>query len=451
MATQQTTVNIIDSCRVALPPDSVTESSLRLTFFDIMWLQLPPVQRLFFFKLPPTTATTSHFQTSLLPHLKFSLSQALHLFYPLSGKLTYPPDSTHHEILTKPNDSVSLTIAESDSDFFHLSGNHPRPASDLHPLVPHLPPTDPLPAPVLALQVTHFPNVGICIGISLHHVAADGWCSTHFMKSWASIFKAGSVAVTSLPVYDRTETVKFDSITRNHFLKMEKVKNAREGIGVNAREQLERATFLLTRAQIEGLKQLVLASDANAHVSTFVLTCSYVWATLIKARDDGDDGSKMARFLFAVDVRSRLVPPIPVTYFGNCIGGCFAEAKRGDLRGEGGVVAAAAAIGRAVRGLEAGEGVMRGAESWLRRVAELGSEGLVSVAGSPRFRVYETDFGWGKAEKVEVISIEGTGAISLAESRREEEGGVEVGLALSKCELNAFASLFEEGLKVLAL
>lgn len=307
--------------------------------------------------------------------------------------------------------------------------------------------------PVLALQVTHFPDVGICIGISVHHAAADGWSSTHFMKSWASIFKAGPVAVTSLPVYDRTETVKFDSITRNYFLEMEKVKNAREEIEVNAREQLERATFLLTRAQIEGLKQLVLASHANAHVSTFVLTCAYVWATLIKARVDGDDGSKMTHFVFAVDCRSRSVSPIPVTYFGNCIGGCFAEAKRGDLRGDGGVVAAAAAIGSAIRGLEAEEGVMRGAESWVRRFVELRSEGLVSVsvAGSPRFRVYETDFGWGKAEKVEVISIEGTAAMSLAESRREVDGGVEVGLALSKCELNAFASLFEEGLKVLAL
>ncbi|KAK9117685.1 hypothetical protein Sjap_016632 [Stephania japonica] len=53
---------------------------------------------------------------------------------------------------------------------------------------------------------------------------------------------------------------------------------------------------------------------------------------------------------------------------------------------------------------------------------------VLSVAGLPKFKVYETDFGWGRPKKVEVVSIEDSGAISLSESRDDDinGGGVEV-------------------------
>eukprot|EP00268_Persea_americana_P054803 TRINITY_DN6314_c3_g1_i1.p1 TRINITY_DN6314_c3_g1~~TRINITY_DN6314_c3_g1_i1.p1 ORF type:complete len:115 (-),score=25.25 TRINITY_DN6314_c3_g1_i1:241-537(-) len=92
-----------------------------------------------------------------------------------------------------------------------------------------------------------------------------------------------------------------------------------------------------------------------------------------------------------------------------------------------------------------GEGVLKDAETWIPRSSALVKERVVSVAGSPKFRVYDTDFGWGRPRKVEIVSIEGTGAISLAESRNGD-GGIEVGLALLKPEMDRFASAFEEGL-----
>ena len=44
------------------------------------------------------------------------------------------------------------------------------------------------------------------------------------------------------------------------------------------------------------------------------------------------------------------------------------------------------------------------------------------------------------------MSIDRTGSVSLAESRRGH-GGVEVGLVLDKNEMDAFASFFNQGLK----
>ena len=72
-------------------------------------------------------------------------------------------------------------------------------------------------------------------------------------------------------------------------------------------------------------------------------------------------------------------------------------------------------------------------EGALERVSRLLSEAKkgghgVGVAGSPRFGVHGIDFGWGKPRKVEIVSVDRTRAISMAESRDGSEG-IEIGLA----------------------
>uniref|UniRef100_A0A0D9VG16 Anthocyanin 5-aromatic acyltransferase n=1 Tax=Leersia perrieri TaxID=77586 RepID=A0A0D9VG16_9ORYZ len=62
---------------------------------------------------------------------------------------------------------------------------------------------------------------------------------------------------------------------------------------------------------------------------------------------------------------------------------------------------------------------------------------VFSVAGSPRFRVYDVDFGFGRPAKVEVVSVSRTSAMSVAEDR-SGEGGVEVGIALPPERMERF-------------
>ena len=54
------------------------------------------------------------------------------------------------------------------------------------------------------------------------------------------------------------------------------------------------------------------------------------------------------------------------------------------------------------------------------------------------------DFGWGKV-KVEILSIDKNEAISMTKSR-DGSGGIEVGLALKKHEMENFTSLSFDGL-----
>ena len=180
---QPTSVKVLEFCSLAPPQKTTTTNpttptSLPLTFFDLLWLRSPPVERLFFYEFP--NQTISFFDT-ILPNLKHSLSLTLQHFLLLAGTITWPLDSPHPIINYVPGNVVSLTIAESNNDFNVLCSNTCD-ASLRNPLIPHLN-TSNEEASVMALQLTLFPNHGFCLGISTHHAAMDGKASTLFLKA----------------------------------------------------------------------------------------------------------------------------------------------------------------------------------------------------------------------------------------------------------------------------
>ena len=73
---------------------------------------------------------------------------------------------------------------------------------------------------------------------------------------------------------------------------------------------------------------------------------------------------------------------------------------------------------------------------------------VTAIAGSHRLGVYDTDFGWGTPIKVELVSIDRTGAISLSDTDNGD-GGVDVGLVLQKHYIKVFASHFAKSLESL--
>eukprot|EP00268_Persea_americana_P016210 TRINITY_DN17675_c1_g1_i1.p1 TRINITY_DN17675_c1_g1~~TRINITY_DN17675_c1_g1_i1.p1 ORF type:complete len:463 (+),score=63.44 TRINITY_DN17675_c1_g1_i1:1903-3291(+) len=460
MATMVHTVNVIDQSRLTPPSGSVAETSLPLTFFDVPWLGVHAVRRIFFFEF---SDSKTH-----LPSLKQSLSIALQHFYPLAGTLRLSPQTGEHEIHYTDGDSVPLTIAESDLDFHELIVDHPRDTAEFHPLVAELPASD-----LISLQFTLFPNSGCSIGLTVHHVVADGSSTMQFMKHWASICRLGhelSLMNSLLPLYDRTlipDPKGLKRIILDHVM-MSMGKEDQKPGSIQAQSQQQRhmvrATFVLTQAKIEELRQRVTMARAAhmeeggekkpIHVSSFVLMCTHVWVCLTKARAEGD---QMVHFGFAVDCRGRMKRGllVPVTYFGNYITMCIVSAKGSDIAmgddDDDGFVAACKGISRAIQRLDGNDddGVLGGSDRWFRRLLSILASGerIITVAGSPKLGVYDIDFGFGRPHKVEVISIEETGAISLAESRDDAGRGIEVGLALPKHEMEQFTYYYEKGLK----
>ncbi|KAF6145371.1 hypothetical protein GIB67_038962 [Kingdonia uniflora] len=182
--------------------------------------------------------------------------------------------------------------------------------------------------------------------------------------------------------------------------------------------------------------------------STFVVTCAYVWVCLIKAL-----GESHARehFRFAVDCRALFEPALPITYFGNCVLSCFNSATKSDLVGEDGIAGAAEVIRNGIQGMKDDDGLLKRAANYFASIQSAGSERICTVAGSPHLKVYDTDFGWGKPKKSEVVSIRDARTISFAERGDGQVGvGVEVGLALKESEMDVFASIFADTIKFLS-
>ncbi|XP_072967135.1 anthocyanin 5-aromatic acyltransferase-like [Typha angustifolia] len=448
-------IRVLDQIQVSPPPNSVPDSTLPFTFFDVVWLHTGPVERLFFY---PFTHSVEHFVSHLLPVLKSSLSLALQDFHFLAGRVK--PSSLQPDLFEysySDGDSIPFLISESDADFDELSGDTPRDYAKLFDLIPRLPKSDDGSIPLTALQVTVFPDRGISIGIAIHHVACDDSSSIHFVKTWSSICKLGGGASSiAPPFYDRAVIADTNGLYSKTWSEMKQLAaNAPPPPPPHTINIVKPASviasFSLTREQIDELKRGVLAKAAEGaaaapHCSAFVVACAFSWVCLIKAQRGYSD-KETAHLLFSVECRGRLTPPVPGEYFGNCLRPCFVEASMDDLLKDDGVFPAALAIGRAIKRLE--DGVLEGAEGWMQKIMSLIPSQPMSVGGSPRYKVYDVDFGLGKPKKVELMSIEKTpGTISLAESR-EEQGGIEIGLVLPRAEMDGFSSCFSDGLKIL--
>jgi hypothetical protein len=213
-------------------------------------------------------------------------------------------------------------------------------------------------------------------------------------------------------------------------------------------EESTRGLFRLTRLDIEKLKEFVVSKqkgrneNKKLHLSTFVVSIAFAWVCRVKAEEIENKNVMLA---VNIDCRNRLDQPVPATYFGNCIGARMAIVETSKLLGENGIIVAIEAISETLETLK--DGVLNGAEnwtSWLLEGVAIADVKTIGAAGSPKFEVYSADFGFGRPKKVEMASIDRTGAFCISDCRNGD--GVEIGFVSKKKAMEAFASLFTKGI-----
>ncbi|XP_047946314.1 phenolic glucoside malonyltransferase 1-like [Salvia hispanica] len=430
------TVTVVERCAISPPPRSTPPATLPLTFFDIPWLFFSPSQPIFFFSSASAAAA--------VPKLKHSLSLALTHFFPLAGKLAL---SAEPRLEYNDTDSVLLIVAAAPDGgaFKNLAGNHRRSCGDFRRLVPEMGGGD---GPVLAVQITVFPEMGISIGFALRNAAADWRTFNNFLKEWAWICKngAGGRHVAS---HDRSVILDTSGLRSFFLTEFWKLKNEikESNYYKSSNNDIVRATFVLGPKEMGEIKKWILTrsdllfGSTQLLLSPYVVACAFIWVCWMKAHWC-TDASVVHYFGFIAGGLTRLPFAVPSNYAGNCVGFGRSAARRGELVGEDGVVHAAKAIGDTVKKLNVD--MLSGARNWISEWEELRESELhITVSGSPKLDLYDLDFGWGRPVKLEEVSIHNHNAISLSESR-EVIGGIEIGVALPPLKMDAFTTLFNK-------
>ncbi|KAI7752960.1 hypothetical protein M8C21_026701 [Ambrosia artemisiifolia] len=452
-------LTIIEKCRISAPANTVGERSLPLTFFDLIWLLLPPVHQLFFYDFPHSK---SYFIDTILPNLKHSLSITLQHFFPFACNLIVFSSSETNvrkpELRHVEGDSVALTFSEChDLDFHDLKSNHPRDCNKFHPLVPQLgnafkSSSGFVKMPVFSIQVTIFPNSGITIGLTNHHSLCDARTRHQFLMGWASIAKHGNdellLASGTLPYYDRVIEYpnSLDEIILPPIRTLDENYNVPQLV---PQTDVVRSTIVLTRTQINWLKKWLLVQRPTLkYVSSFVVACGFVWSCIAKSRVliKGKKGEyEVERFGCVADWRARFDPPLPQTYFGNCGRFCVAITKTTLIAGSNGFTNAVELLGTAImEAVNNKQGVLKDATTWLKKA--FSQVPAIGVAGTPKHNVYDVDFGWGRPKKYETISLDFGDSISVNASN-ESSDDLEVGLCLPAKQMDAFITIYRRELK----
>uniref|UniRef100_A0A0E0KVS7 Uncharacterized protein n=1 Tax=Oryza punctata TaxID=4537 RepID=A0A0E0KVS7_ORYPU len=422
-------VSIVDVSYVAVPATAaLPPEPIKLTAMEALLLPFPVLQHVLFYEVAGLTPFDS-----VVRSLRSSLGATLASFAQLAGKLVYLKDTGDVAIACSASDRVKFVAAESDADVRRLAGDELHDLVTFQKLVPELDMSK-LPTSVLAVQATRLEG-GLAVGVTVHHGVTDGKSFWMFMEAWAAACPA-----RRRPRH-RASTVLGEEIARSVLRKY--APNLPEvselDLLVEERKRFTRRTFTVDAQQLERLKQRI-TRDGEVHgtplhqpPSSFVTVIAMAWTFFARckttAADDGD-------IFFFADVRERLDPPVDAGCFGTCLTGCLVRLPVHDVHGDGAMAAAASAIQEEI--LKLAEDPLAG-WNFMSLAGKIPSDRVMNVSGSPRFRPYDVDFGWGKPRRTEPIRMNHDGQVALV--RAADGHGVQVSVSLlQSAHMEAFKS-----------
>ncbi|KAL6661612.1 hypothetical protein ACP70R_000996 [Stipagrostis hirtigluma subsp. patula] len=377
-------VQVVESSFV-VPSEATPKKGLWLSPVDI-WLSKRGHTPTVYLYRPGDAAAADFFD---VVRLKEALAKALVAFYPLAGRLVVDDDGPQRTEIRCNGEGALFVVARSDltvDDF-----NDFKPSPELRRLlVPCVEPS----SIVMAIQVTFLKCGGVALGAALQHGAVDAMSASHFFQTWSAFSRDGDGAAVELPCHDRTLLrARSPPVVHPDALSVICCPKLTVSEPWDSSPTIVAKFFTVSEEQIASLKRL--SGDA----STFCALSALVWQCACVARRLPPDAE--ARVIFPVNVRRRVRPPLPDTYFGNGIVILGARGAARDIASE--ALASVAgrirdAVGRAddelVRSaIDYHELAERDSRRWRWGVMPETELRVTSWLGMP---VYDVDFGWGK-------------------------------------------------------
>lgn len=433
-------VTIVEASMVS-PATPTPSQILYLSSLDLFWREYHYNRRVLFY-----SNSNIQQQDAFIKTLKETLAQVLVPFYPAAGRLALSnPDG--RTCLDCNDEGVEFIVATVDCPLQELQAFDFQPCPFFNKLAQweEHPLSEIYNMPLLSIQVTRFRCGGIAIGYAHSHVLADGHSMWHFMNSWAECARNEPISVP--PLHMRTAFAVESPLEERAFLNYPPEDPSMKGqIGPgNSKEPLMERYFQCTGDMIAKLKQEANRMAPNGstlnctnngshnYFTSYEALCANWWKHITRARELGDEET-VVRFGVLANMRSRLKSKLPPAYFGNAIIFASAFASAGDILQES-LASTAARIHEA--SIASSEEAMWGIIHWLELHGnKFGSRmrskaPVVKTASSPRFQVYNVDFGNGRPLAVRTVKTKGDGEMVLFPSRDGNTGGVDICLPLT--------------------
>ncbi|KAK7377835.1 hypothetical protein VNO80_03268 [Phaseolus coccineus] len=269
---------------------------------------------LYVFKPHPHHDTSSFVNT-----LRHSLSQALTIYYPVAGRLSWIQGG-RWELHCNAKGAQVLEAICKDVNLDDLGDFVPTHlVSQLIPTIDYDVPIED--TPLLVAQLTRFPCGGVTIGVALCRGSIDGIATMRFMNTWAKLARRQNVEVT--PCHDRNvlSSYKAHSGLHDH----SEFHPPPPWLGPLGKDtKVVVAIVKLTREQVKKLKHKGNHDSTNTTspgpgsqpYSTFEVVSGHLWRCVSKARYAGKR-EQPTRLSTLVNCRGRMRPPLPENYTGN--------------------------------------------------------------------------------------------------------------------------------------
>nr|BAA93453.1 acyltransferase homolog [Petunia x hybrida] len=334
--------------------------------------------------------------------IKDGLALVLVDFYQLAGKLGKDEEGVFRVEYDDDMDGVEVTVAVAEeievADLTDEEGT--TKFQDLIPCNKILN-LEGLHRPLLAVQLTKLKD-GLTMGLAFNHAVLDGTSTWHFMTSWSELC-CGSTSISVPPFLERTKA-------RNTRVKLnlsqpsdapEHAKSATNGdVPANVDPPLRERVFKFSELAIDKIKSTVNANSGETPFSTFQSLSAHVWLAVTRARQLKPEDYTV--YTVFADCRKRVDPPMPESYFGNLIQAIFTVTAAGLLLASP-IEFAGGMIQQAIVKHDA-KAIDERNKEWESnpKIFQYKDAGVncVAVGSSPRFKVYDVDFGWGKPESV---------------------------------------------------
>ncbi|KAK7279921.1 hypothetical protein RJT34_24982 [Clitoria ternatea] len=372
------------------PNKKIGKKEYQLVTFDLPYLYFYYNQKLIFYK------GNDEFE-DMVKKLKHGLSVALVDFHQLAGRVGKDEEGVFR--VEYDDDMAGVEITEAileEIQVEHLTV--PEGRTIFRDLVPYsgIFNFEGMHTPLLAVQLTKLKD-GLAMGCAFNHAILDGTSTWHFMTKWAEICR-DVPSTSAVPFLDRTKA-------RNTRVKLDITPPS--GPPIDAKPKpgppLKEKIFRFSESAIEKVKSTVnkrRPSNGSKPFSTFQSLSVHIWRHISHARNLKPEDHTV--FTIFADCRKRVDPPIPNYYFGNLIQAIFTVTTSGLLLSNPPEFGASL-IQKTIESHDA-KAVDERNEKWesAPKIYEFKDAGVnsVVVGSSPRFKVYDVDFGFGKPQNV---------------------------------------------------